>query len=121
MEVVALATWPSLMIARLPQFQVMDEVAIPQDTLGYSLPVGEKGYVLTINVDPSSAFRYLIRIPSRNTSYWVPECDVMPWQDYIDKSIHQAIGDYRVNDALDRRDFEAFDQATRERQTPPRG
>lgn len=111
-----MAGWPQMIVVTSndSRFRIMDAVAIASDTLNYKLPVGRKGYITSINHEPNTAFKYLVRVPERDENWWVPDCDLMPWDEYLDKSINDAILTHKINDALDRKDAAAFEAVTNE-------
>lgn len=96
------------------QYNVMDEVVIVTDTFNFGLPVGEKGYVAGIDRNSDTAYNYNVRIPSKKIACWVPGCDLMNWDRYVQESVNNAIHKHYVDEALANGDEDMFKQHAKE-------
>jgi hypothetical protein len=81
------------------KYNPMQSVYITSDTLNYGIPVGEQGFIISIDYRVTG-LPYFVRVPSKKEEWWIPECDLLASEEWmeqgIDKLIHSSVIDYAL-------------------------
>lgn len=82
------------------KYHLMQPVIIVADTLNYGLPVRFLGYVVDIDPRPYVGVPYYVRVPAKQTGYWVPECDLEPASQWMAQESEKVVRDSLIDFAL---------------------
>lgn len=100
------------------KFKAMDRVRIVSDTMNFDLPVHAIGYVQQVDRHIDTGLPYLVRVPTKKESWWVPECDIESDEQWTSSVIEGVLKELVINHALDTRNLEMFQQTISMRSMP---
>lgn len=95
----------------LMRFTLMQHVVVQTDTLAYGFPIGSDGYMLEIDRRVDQALTYLVRFPAKKENWWVPECDLLDYEESMEMDAEHVISTVMTDYALSiksRRVFDAY-------------
>ena len=89
---------------------LMTTVRIISDTLAFGLPIDEVGYIRFIDRrNRDTGTPYYVRVPSSKEGFWMPECDLQPEEDYIQRVANEVINHITIDHSLATKNRTLFD------------
>lgn len=95
------------------KFTVMQRVYIQSDTFNFGAPIGETGFIARVDRSIDQAQPYLVRVPTSQKWYWMPECDLVSADEWDENEVDQVIRQSLIDRALDTHDEVTFVSVTR--------
>jgi hypothetical protein len=105
--------------------QLGTKVVIVADQYEQNLPIGEHGYIIAYDRNADNVFDYVLRVPSANRNFLIPDEDVeleeVLIQDEVDRIEREALIDFALathNEELFKRIMNGGNEAESEPENP---